>query len=119
MYKVKKPIPGFERYLEADFHQIDDIFAILKVGNFVFTLINPYALTKNYGFEIPKDVEVLMELDKNNPPLVYCNIVKQEPFEESLVNFKAPILINPKNNTLAQIILKEYDVKPIKEFVKV
>jgi flagellar assembly factor FliW len=119
MLSVKKPIPGFEKYLNAEFKQIDDTFAILKIGNFVFTLINPYTLTKDYGFEVPKDVEVLLGLDENNPPLVYCNIVKQEPFENSIVNFKAPILINPKNNTLAQIILDEYDVGSIKDFIKV
>ncbi|WP_457561395.1 flagellar assembly protein FliW [Caminibacter sp.] len=117
MLSIKKPIPGFEKYYEAEFKQIDDVFEVLKIGNFVFTLINPFVLIKDYSFEIPKDVEVLMDLSKDNPPLVYCNIVKQEPFENSIVNFKAPILINPKNNTLAQIILDNYGVAAIKEFL--
>ena len=119
MLNIKKPIPGFENILEAEFKQIDDTFAILKLGNFVFTLINPFLLMEDYSFEIPKDVEVLLDISEKKPPLVYCNIIKQEPFENSIVNFKAPILINPKNNTLAQVILDDYGVGAIKDFIKV
>jgi len=45
-------------------------------------------------------------------------LIKKEPFIESIVNFKAPILLNPRNNTLAQVILDEYSYAPLKEFIK-
>ena len=118
MYKVKKPIAGFENIMEAKLYEINDHFATLKLGEIIFTLINPFSLDKNYSFEIPADAKALLEIDENNPVLVYCNLVKNEPFKESIVNFKAPILINPKNNTLAQIICDEYEYKKIGDFVK-
>jgi len=119
MYKIKKPILGFENEYTALFEKVvDESFAILQIGNVNFTLINPFTLIKDYSFEIPSDVKVLLEIDENNPPLVYCNLVKKEPFIESIVNLKAPILLNPKNNTLAQVVLDEYDFVPLKEFVK-
>ena len=119
MYKIKKPIPGFENVYTALFEKVvDDDFAVLQVGDYTFTLINPFSLTKEYYFEVPADVKVLLELDEENLPLVYCNLIKKEPFNESLVNFKAPILLNPKNDTLAQIILDDYSLVPIKEFIK-
>jgi len=119
MYKIKKPIPGFENIHTAQFTKSsDDNFAMLQVGDYSFTLINPFSLTKKYNFEVPADVRVLLGLDEENLPLVYCNLIKKEPFNESLVNFNAPILLNPKNNTLAQVILDDYSLVPIKEFIK-
>ncbi|NPA87589.1 flagellar assembly protein FliW [Caminibacter pacificus] len=118
MYKIKKPIPGFENFNEATFQLIDESFALLKINDYIFTLVNPFALDKNYSFEIPADVKVLLDIDEKNPPLVYCNLVRQEPFKDSIVNFKAPILLNPKNHTLAQVILEDYDYAPIKDFIK-
>lgn len=118
MYKIKKPIPGFETLNEAVFKQIDENFALLQVGDYAFTLINPFALIRDYSFEVPSDVKVLLDISEKNPPLVYCNLIKKEPFIESIVNFKAPILLNPRNNTLAQVILDEYSYAPLKEFIK-
>jgi len=119
MYKIKKPILGFEKEYTALFEDVvDGNFAVLQIGNVAFTLINPYLLVKDYSFEIPADVRVLLEIDENNPPLVYCNLVKKDPFIESIINLKAPILLNPNNNTLAQVVLDEYDFVPLKEFIK-
>jgi flagellar assembly factor FliW len=118
MLNIKKPIPGFENCSQAVFKQIDDNFAVLALDEVSFILVNPFSLTKDYSFEVPSDVKVLLGIDEKNPPLVYCNLIKKEPFNESLVNFKAPILINPKNNTLAQVILDNYSLIPIKEFIK-
>ncbi|GAB6044778.1 flagellar assembly protein FliW [Caminibacter profundus] len=118
MYKIKKPIPGFETLNEAIFKQIDENFALLQIGDFTFTLINPFALIKDYSFEVPADVKVLLNINEENLPLVYCNLIKKEPFTESIVNFKAPILLNPRNNTLAQVVLDEYSYAPLKEFIK-
>ncbi len=118
MLEIKKPIPGFEKENKAVFKQIDENFAILGLGNVSFILINPFSLMKDYSFEVPSDVKVLLDINEKNLPLVYCNLVKKDPFEESIVNFKAPILINPKNNTVAQVILDNYGYAPLKEFIK-
>ncbi len=118
MYIIKKPIPGFENINNANFKQIDENFAVLQIGDYVFTLINPFALIPDYSFEIPADVKVLLDISENNPPFVYCNLIKKEPFTESIVNFKAPILLNPKNNTLAQVVLDEYGYGKLKDFIK-
>jgi flagellar assembly factor FliW len=118
MYKVKKPIPGFEHINSASFKQIDENFAILQLGDYVFTLINPFSLIPEYSFEIPSDVKVLLDINEKNPPFVYCNLIKKEPFSESIVNFQAPILLNPKNNTLAQVVLDNYGYAKLKDFIK-
>ena len=118
MLTIKKPILGFEKFLEAEFNKIDDNFSILKIDNYTFTLINPFVLNKDYSFEISIDVKVLLEINKNDPILVYCNLIRKEPFIKSIINFKAPILINLKNNTLAQIITDEWDYEELKNYIK-
>jgi len=118
MYAIKKPILGFENILTARFQKIDDVFAILKCENYAFGLINPFSLIKDYSFEIPADVKVLLDIKDGDSVYVYAPIVKQEPIKESIVNLKAPIIINPKNNTLAQIVLDNYGYYKLADFIK-
>ena len=118
MYAIKKPILGFEDIFQANFKKIDDLFAILQVGKYIFTLINPYALMKDYSFEIPRDVKVLLDIKEGDGVYVYTPLIKKEPLKESIVNFKAPIIINPTNNTLAQVILDNYGYYKLADFIK-
>jgi len=118
MYEIKKPIPGFENVTKAEFKELSDNFAALNLDNHTIALINPYSIIPDYEFEVPSDVKVLLDIDENNPPMVYCPLVKQEPKSESIVNLKAPFLFNPKNKTMAQVILDGYGYVPLKDYIK-
>jgi flagellar assembly factor FliW len=100
--------------------EVDNNFAVLKddKGNVLFTLINPYSMKKDYNFEIPSDVKVLLDLDKTKGVLVYNNVVMKEPITEAIVNFKAPFLFNPENQTCAQIILEDEKFAKLGDFVR-
>ena len=109
IYEVKKPILGFENVLKVEFEEIDGLFATLRaVGEDVptFTLVNPYQL-REYSFEVPKDVQVLLDIKDDSNILVYNIVVLHNPITESVVNFKAPLIFNKDNGTMAQFILKE------------
>ncbi|MEO1928429.1 MAG: flagellar assembly protein FliW [Nautiliaceae bacterium] len=115
---VKKPIPGFENVQEVDFSKIDIDLAVLKDGEkTLFTLINPFIL-REYEFEIPADVKVLLDINENSKIEVYNNIVLKNPREESIVNFKAPFIFNFDNNTCAQVILGNEGYSKLGDFVK-
>ena len=118
-YKVKKPIPGFENVNEVELVEVDNNFSILKdeKGNVLFTLINPYSM-REYVFEIPADVKVLLDLNDNSEVLVFNNVVMKEPITEAVVNFKAPFIFNPENNTCAQLVLENEGYAKIGDFVK-
>ena len=73
--------------------------------NISFTIVNPYAL-REYSFDLPTDVKVLLEIDKKSNVSVYNILVIQKPLEKSTINFLAPIIINNDNNKLAQVILE-------------
>jgi len=118
-FKVKKPIPGFENINEVELVKIDDAIAVLKdgEGKVLFSLINPFAL-REYSFDIPADVKVLLDLNENSKIEVYNNVIMKEPVTESLVNFKAPFLFNLDNATMSQIILDNEKFAKMGEFLK-
>jgi len=108
IYEVKKPILGFENVLKVECEEIDPLFATLKsidseVPN--FTLVNPYQL-REYSFDIPKDVQVLLDINENSNILVFNIVVLHNPITESIVNFKAPLIFNKDNGTMAQFIIE-------------
>jgi len=118
-FEVKKPILGFENITKVEFEEIDGLFATLSPSNSklpAFTLVNPYQL-KEYSFDIPKDVQVLLDIKENSKVLVYNIVVLHNPITESVVNFKAPLIFNVDNKTMAQFIIEEENFYTMKELL--
>jgi len=118
-FEVKKPILGFENITKVEFEEIDGLFATLSPADSklpAFTLVNPYQL-KEYSFDIPKDVQVLLDIKEDSKVLVYNIVVLHNPITESVVNFKAPLIFNVDNKTMAQFIIDEEGFYTIKELL--
>jgi len=118
-FTVKKPIPGFENINEVELAKIDETIAVLKDsdGRVLFSLINPFVL-REYSFDVPADVKVLLDINENSNVEVYNNIVMKEPVTESLINFKAPFLFNLDNKTCAQVILDDEKFAKLGDLLK-
>lgn len=107
-YSVKAPILGFEDVNLVELKEIDELFSILKSADgkeVSFTVVNPYAL-REYSFDVPTAVRVLLDINENSNLLVYNVVVIQEPLDESCVNFLAPLIFNQTNGTMAQAVLE-------------
>lgn len=107
VFEVKSPILGFEDVNKMRLEKIDDLF--MKLSNDtdsspIFTLINPFAL-RQYDFEIPSALELLLEIKSQEDVLVGNIMVLQNPIEHSTINFLAPVIFNIKNKTMAQVVL--------------
>ena len=92
-----------------ELEETDALFATLKAVDKdipTFTLVNPYQL-REYSFDIPKDVQVLLDINENSNVLVYNIVVLHNPITESVVNFKAPLVFNKDNATMAQFIIED------------
>lgn len=122
-YQVKSTILGFESVECVELSQIDELFSTLRScdGSVSFTLVNPYAL-REYSFDLPTPIRVLLDINENSNVVVYNIAVIQDPLDESCINFLAPLIFNQDNATMAQAVL---DVKnhpglglaePIKKF---
>ena len=120
IYDVKKPILGFENVLKVEFSEIDPLFSTLQAVDRdipSFTLINPYQL-REYSFDIPKDVQVLLDINENSNILVYNIVVLHNPMTESVINFKAPLIFNKDNGKMAQFIIENEGLFTIGELIK-
>lgn len=107
-YDVRGELLGFPDTNEVEIVEVDELFSTLKDTqntNISFTLVNPYAL-REYSFDIPSDIKVLLEINEKSTISVYNILVIQKPLETSTINFLAPIIINHDNSKLAQIILE-------------
>ncbi|MFC3867637.1 flagellar assembly protein FliW [Helicobacter equorum] len=109
IFEVKSPILGFERVTRMAFEKIDELF--MRVSNPdgdggvpTFTLVNPFLL-RNYEFEIPTALKLLLDLDNCKNLLVANIMVLQNPIEDSTINFLAPLVFNFDNHTMAQVVL--------------
>jgi flagellar assembly factor FliW len=106
-YDVRGGILGFENTLKVEINKIDELFSTMvdtNDENISFTIVNPYAL-REYSFDLPSDIKILLNIDENSKIGVYNIMVIQKPLEKSTINFLAPIIINHDNNKLAQTVL--------------
>jgi len=106
-YDVRGELLGFPDTLKLEIVEIDTLFSTLKDTqnkNISFTIVNPYAL-REYSFDVPSDIKVLLNINENSNISVYNILIIQKPLEKSIINFLAPIIINNDNNKLAQVIL--------------
>ncbi len=104
--KIVAPIFGFENIDEVLFENIDDFFAKIECENISFTLIDPSKL-REYSFEIPDFYKELLKIETMEDVIVYNTVIISSDIKKSIVNFAAPIVINKKENLLAQIALDE------------
>lgn len=108
-FEISVPLLGFDTLKEVELQKIDDIFMKMQSvedEHISFTLIDPFVLI-DYDFEIPQNIQELLEIDKNSNILILNIVLIQTPIEDSIVNFVGPLIFNTDNNKAAQIILAE------------
>jgi len=107
-YDVRGELLGFPDTRTVTITEIDSLFSTLKDttnDTVTFTVVNPYAL-REYSFDIPIDIKILLEINEKSNLSVYNILILQKPIEHSYINFLAPIVINNDNNKLAQVVLE-------------
>ena len=124
--QIKSPILGFETLQSVVLKPMDDLFSTLHATNdseVSFTVLNPFSLMDEYDIEIPDSIKLRLEIEEDSNIAVYCMVVTQDPIENSLVNFLAPIIVNKDKKLLAQVTLNPQEYThlgiqdPISKFV--
>ncbi len=108
-YEVKSQILGFEKMMQVEISEIDEMFATMHdIDNkdISFTMVNPYTL-REYSFDVPTDVRILLEIKEDSNISVYNITLIQNPLENSTINFLAPIVVNNDNKKIAQVVLNK------------
>jgi len=113
-YQALYPILGFENEKEYDLSHIEGPFYKLEGKNVSFTLIDPFALRKDYDFEL--DDEFTQKLNLNEKNVMVLNILTPaKPFEKSTVNFAAPLIFNTEDMIFGQAVLDKYNYSLARE----
>lgn len=108
-FDLQVPILGFDNIKQVELQKIDDVFMKMQAvedANISFTLVNPFALTE-YDFEIPQNLQNLLDISDSSNLLIYNIVLIQTPIEDSMVNFIGPLVFNTDTKKAAQIILQE------------
>ncbi len=120
VYAVKAPVLGFENMHSVVVTSIDESVEgvnakdlIIKISDeanssISMLLISPYAL-REYSFDLPTSVQVLMDITDTSNIKIYCPVVEAKPITESKVNFLAPFVFNEDNKTVSQVVLQAKD----------
>jgi flagellar assembly factor FliW len=108
-FDICSSLLGFENIKEVQLEKIDDIFMKMVPtdgSSISFTLINPFVL-RTYDFELTSQVQELLEATPQSNLLILNIVVIQNPIEDSLVNFLAPLIFNTDTNKAGQLILPD------------
>jgi len=108
-FEISVPLLGFPEIKEVELEKVDDVFMKMQSTeneNVSFTLINPYAL-REYDFEVPQNIQELLNITKESNLLIFNIVIIQTPIEDSYINFVAPLIFNTDTNTAAQLIIQE------------
>ena len=103
------PIFGFEKYRRFVFLYQEEI-----VENFIwlqsveepelcFILVQPDLITDNYQPQLPKEAKTLLG---DGDWMCWLIVSLREPFQDSTVNLRSPIVVNPELRQAAQFVLE-------------
>ena len=106
-------LPGFEE--EQKFTLIplvdDAVYQVLQSvhkPHIAFVTVNPFVFT-NYSFDLDESTVHSLSIISNEDIAILSIVTVQEPFSESTLNLKAPIVINMKLKKAKQTIIEKSD----------
>jgi flagellar assembly factor FliW len=111
-------IPGFHE--ENEFVLMDipgnqgfQILQSVTSVNIAFIVTNPHQIYPDYTFQLDDNILETLQVKDEKEVVVLTIVTIKDPFHESTLNLKAPIIINPVSKQGKQYILNhdEYETK--------
>ncbi|HLQ72720.1 MAG TPA: flagellar assembly protein FliW [Bacillota bacterium] len=111
-------LPGFEKetsfvLLELPGNPIFQTLQSVTNENLAFIVIHPYHLYKDYEFKLDQTIQDHLKIQEQADVFVLTIVTLKQPFEQSTINLKAPIIINEKEMLAKQYVLVDdaYETK--------
>ncbi len=107
-----KGLFGFEKeqsFLLLPFSNEGTLFSMQSVAepDLAFTLMHPFTLAADYTPVLREEELRELEAERSEDLYYYVMCTVKEPVEESTVNMKCPIAINPDTRVAMQVILAD------------
>ncbi len=110
--------PDYKRFIIIEDKKIEPFKYLQSVDNpdFALPVINPFLIRKDYLVVVLQEEHQkigLKSLSQSEPWAALCVVVFNKDIKKSIVNLKAPILINTKEKKGIQVIIltDDYDVE--------
>jgi len=105
-------LPGFSE--EKSFVLLnlsgDSVFQVLQSAttpNLAFILTEPYHFYEDYVFELDDNVVDTLKISNEKEVVVFSIVTIQEPFSDSTLNLKAPIIVHSQSKVGKQYIIHD------------
>lgn len=107
-----KGLPGFENLKRFIIFPVEDneMFNVLHSVDDVevgFVVVSPFNVLKDYEIKLDDEIIKKMKIEKPEDVLVVNTVTLNSKVENITVNLRAPIIINIKDKTGAQLILSD------------
>lgn len=115
-------IPGFEDVHKFGIINSEDPESPFKwiqaigIPKLAFALIDPFAVKKDYDFELNDEHVKALNIENDSQIAVYSIVVIPEDTKKISMNLKAPIIINMSNKKAAQVVL-DTDQYTVRHFI--
>ena len=106
-------LPGFEEEQNFTLISLEDdaVYQVLQSINsphIAFITVNPFVFT-NYSFDLDESTVHSLSIKSNKDIAIISIVTVKDPFSESTLNLKAPIVINMKIKKAKQTIIEKSD----------
>lgn len=103
-------IPGFLdelKFVLLDFpgNPLFQFLQSLKTPELAFIVTNPHHFYRDYEFELDEQVQESLKIKSEKDVLLRAIVTLKQPFQNSTLNLKAPLIINPNARLGKQYIL--------------
>lgn len=107
-------LPGFIEetkftLLELPGNPVFQILQSVNTSDIAFVITNPYHFFKEYAFDLDSNVKDNLAITSESEIAVFSIVTVQDPFENSTLNLKAPIIINSVSKRGKQFIINDAD----------
>ena len=107
-----KGLFGFEdeqSFLLLPFSSAGTLFSLESVGSpeLAFTLMHPFSLDASYAPVLSADELKALDVEKSEDLYYYVLCTVKDPVDESTINMKCPLAINPDTRYGLQVILED------------
>ncbi len=107
-------LPGFQDeksfvLLDVPGNDVLQILQSLQTTALAFIVTNPHTIYQSYRFSLDEATMEVLQIEKESDIVILSIMTIQEPFSNSTINLKAPIIMNAKARLGKQIILNQDD----------
>ncbi|MBU5488441.1 flagellar assembly protein FliW [Clostridium sp. MSJ-8] len=106
----EKGLIGLEEYKDYIIEDIEDneYFKILRScdeKDFSIVVTSPFYVDEKYEIDLSEEVVNRLSIISEKDVLIYTTVTVNSDMRKATTNFRAPIIINTKNNLAEQVIL--------------